>query len=197
MCRLFGVYDYTGGLTAAQKRRLVSALATASEARGTDATGVAYNSDGHLAVYKRPWPAHLMRFRLPENTRCVMGHTRMTTQGDEKQNCNNHPFVGAAGIPFALAHNGILYNDKELRQELDQINRQLKEAYERFNYACEPELVEASIFEINALKAKYDYLLRCVKERSGMPVNRRAAVPAAQEACVAASAVKGGKPCRS
>ena len=36
--------------------------------------------------------------------------------------------------------------DKELRQELDQINRQLKEAYDRFNYACEPELVEASIF---------------------------------------------------
>lgn len=117
MCCLFGVYDYTGGLTAVQKRRLVSALATASEARGTDATGVAYNSDGHLAVYKRPWPAHLMRFRLPENVRCVMGHTRMTTQGDEKKNCNNHPFVGAAGIPFALAHNGILYNDKELRQE--------------------------------------------------------------------------------
>ena len=111
MCCLFGVYDYKGGLTAAQKRRLVSALATASEARGTDATGVAYNSDGHLAVYNRPWPAHLMRFRLPENTRCIMGHTRMTTQGDEKQNCNNHPFVGAAGIPFALAHNGIIYFD--------------------------------------------------------------------------------------
>ena len=87
--------------------------------------------------------------------------------------------------------------DKELRQELDQINRQLKEAYERFNSACEPELVEASIFEINALKAKYDYLLRCVKERSGMPVNRRPAASAAQEACVAASAMKGGKPCRS
>ena len=31
--------------------------------------------------------------------------------------------------------------DKELRQELDQINRQLKEAYERFNYACEPEQI--------------------------------------------------------
>lgn len=117
MCCLFGVYDYKGGLTSAQKRRLISALATASEVRGTDATGIAYNSDGHLAVYKRPWPAHLMRFRLPENVGCVMGHTRMTTQGDEKQNCNNHPFVGTAGIHFALAHNGILYNDKELRQE--------------------------------------------------------------------------------
>ena len=117
MCCLFGIYDYKGGLTAAQKRRLVSALATASEDRGTDATGISYNSGGHLAVYKRPWPAHLMRFRLPENVRCIMGHTRMTTQGDEKQNCNNHPFVGTAGIPFALAHNGIIYNDKELRQE--------------------------------------------------------------------------------
>ena len=117
MCCLFGIYAYKGGLTAAQKRRLVSALATASEDRGTDATGISYNSDGHLAVYKRPWPAHLIRFRLPEGVRCIMGHTRMTTQGDEKQNCNNHPFVGTAGIPFALAHNGILYNDKELRQE--------------------------------------------------------------------------------
>ena len=87
--------------------------------------------------------------------------------------------------------------DKELRQELDQINRQLKDAYDRFNYACEPELVEASIFEINALKAKYDYLLRCVKERSGMPVNRRSGALAARETCVAASAMKGGKPCRS
>ena len=117
MCCLFGICDYRGSLTAAQKRRLISALATASEARGTDATGIAYNCDGHLAVYKRPWPAHLMRFRLPENTRCIMGHTRMTTQGDEKKNCNNHPFVGTAAIPFALAHNGVLYNDKELRQE--------------------------------------------------------------------------------
>ena len=117
MCCLFGIYAYRGSLTAVQKRRLISSLATASEARGTDATGIAYNCDGHLAVYKRPWPAHLMRFRLPENVRCVMGHTRMTTQGDEKQNCNNHPFVGTSGMPFALAHNGIIYNDKELRQE--------------------------------------------------------------------------------
>ena len=117
MCCLFGIYAYRGSLTAVQKRRLISSLATASEARGTDATGVAYNSDGHLAVYKRPWPAHLMRFRLPENVGCVMGHTRMTTQGDEKKNCNNHPFVGTSGMPFALAHNGIIYNDKELRQE--------------------------------------------------------------------------------
>ena len=46
-----------------------------------------------------------------------MGHTRMTTQGSEKQNQNNHPFPGKAGATtFALAHNGMLHNDRELRR---------------------------------------------------------------------------------
>ena len=117
MCCLFGIYDYGHSLTAAQKKRLVSALAIASEDRGTDATGIAYNHNGHLTVYKRPYPAHLMRFRLPDDAACIMGHTRMTTQGDEKHNYNNHPFEGTAGIPFALAHNGVLYNDLALRKD--------------------------------------------------------------------------------
>ena len=117
MCCLFGIYDYKGSLTAAQKKRLISALAIAAEERGTDATGIAYNHAGHLTVYKRPYPAHLMHFRLPEDARCVMGHTRMTTQGDELHNYNNHPFLGAADVPFALAHNGIIYNDSSLRAE--------------------------------------------------------------------------------
>ena len=37
MCCLFGIYDYKGSLTAAQKKRLISALAIAAEERGTDA----------------------------------------------------------------------------------------------------------------------------------------------------------------
>ena len=46
-----------------------------------------------------------------------MGHTRMTTQGKASRNQNNHPFLGhAAGETFALAHNGILYNDQLLRR---------------------------------------------------------------------------------
>lgn len=45
-----------------------------------------------------------------------MGHTRMTTQGNAKHNQNNHPFPGKAGnTTFALAHNGVLTNDQELR----------------------------------------------------------------------------------
>ena len=40
-----------------------------------------------------------------------------------------------------------------LREELQQTNVALKCAYDKFNYVTEPELVEASIYEISALKA--------------------------------------------
>ena len=118
MCCLFGFYDYGGTLSAKQKNRIISALAISSEIRGTDATGIAYRTGTKLCIYKRPFPARWMRFRLPAEVKAVMGHTRMTTQGSEMQNCNNHPFYGVAdGNAFALAHNGILSNDKLLRLE--------------------------------------------------------------------------------
>ena len=66
MCCLFGLYDYGGTLSAKQKNRMIAALAAASEVRGIDATGIAYCMNGHLSVYKRPLPAHWMRFRIPE-----------------------------------------------------------------------------------------------------------------------------------
>lgn len=116
MCCLFGIIDYRHSLSAKQKNRVLSALATAAEVRGTDATGIAYNSGGKLRIYKRPWPAHLMYFRVPDDARVIMGHTRMTTQGSARHPYNNHPFPGSVNTgPFALAHNGVLYNDEDLR----------------------------------------------------------------------------------
>lgn len=57
-----------------------------------------------------------MRWRITPEARYLMGHTRMTTQGAASRNYNNHPFPGKAGQQsFALAHNGVLYNDMELR----------------------------------------------------------------------------------
>lgn len=120
MCCLFGLVDYRHQLKEKDKTRMLSLLATACEARGTDATGIAYNLSGDLRIYKRPIPAHRMRFRIPEAARVIMGHTRMTTQGTERKNFNNHPFPGAAGkIRFALAHNGVLCNDVQLRRSLE------------------------------------------------------------------------------
>ena len=116
MCCLFGFLDYARRLSSKQKNQLTKALAAASENRGVDAAGIAYNSGGRLRIYKRPGPARKLRVVLPEDVRVVMGHSRMTTQGSEKWNRNNHPFAGKAGrTRFALAHNGVLYNDKILR----------------------------------------------------------------------------------
>ncbi len=118
MCCLFGFYDYGHSLSAKQKSRLVSALAVAAEARGTDATGIAYLTNSHLSIYKRPLPAHRLRLRIPKVEDVVMGHTRMTTQGSESRNYNNHPFYGQLGSTgFALAHNGVLRNDHSLQAQ--------------------------------------------------------------------------------
>lgn len=118
MCCLFGLHNYSGSLSRKQKEKILSVLSAACEERGTDATGIAYHSAGRLSVYKRPWPAHLMRFRITGDTRVIMGHTRMATQGDERKNRNNHPFAGRAGATaFALAHNGVLRNDTFLRKK--------------------------------------------------------------------------------
>ena len=120
MCCLFGILDYGGKLSRKEKTKLLSVLSVACEERGTDATGIAYNSGECLRVYKRPLPAHLLWFKIYEDTRAVMGHTRMTTQGSERFNANNHPFAGQAGdTTFALAHNGVLSNDKRLRRQYD------------------------------------------------------------------------------
>lgn len=116
MCCLFGLYDYGKSLSAKQKSRIISALAVAAEARGTDAAGIAYLSGSHLSIYKRPLPAHRLRFRIPAAANVIMGHTRMTTQGSSHRNYNNHPFYGQAGSTgFALAHNGVLRNDRSLQ----------------------------------------------------------------------------------
>ena len=116
MCCLFGIVDYQNNLTPRQLNRITAVLSRACEARGTDATGIAYNWNDNLKIYKQPLPAHKMKYQIPFGIHTIMGHTRMTTQGDEKQNYNNHPFYGSASnTDFALAHNGVLHNDLILR----------------------------------------------------------------------------------
>ena len=117
MCCLFGFVDYAGSLSVKQKNRLIRELSIAAEARGTDATGIAYNTSRGLQIYKRPLAAHQLHLRIPAEARAIMGHTRMMTQGSAKKNYNNHPFFGhVKGQSFALAHNGVIWNDLELRR---------------------------------------------------------------------------------
>lgn len=119
MCCLFGLIDYRRTLTVRQRNQIISALAASCEVRGTDATGIAYHSGGRLRIFKRPLPGHLMRFSIPWDAHTIMGHTRMATQGSARKNYNNHPFLGTVDTgAFALAHNGVLWNDQALRTRL-------------------------------------------------------------------------------
>lgn len=116
MCAVFGYLDYKGKVNNAILKKLIQNLSIAAEVRGTDATGISYVNYGKVVTFKKAKPAHKMKLYFPKNTRTVIGHTRMTTQGSEKYNYNNHPFDGRCGTEtFALAHNGVLSNDAELK----------------------------------------------------------------------------------
>ena len=95
---------------------------------------------------------------------------------------------------------------RELERELQANTQALKDAYLRFDYVCDNDLVESCIFEINALKARSNYILRCIKARSGqevpsgiphaVPVVRGESAPP-REDCVAAGKMRGGEICQS
>ena len=151
MCCLFGILDYGHSLTTPQKNHILSVLATACEVRGADATGIAYNTKSSLKIFKRPLPAHRMRMRIPPNTNYIMGHTRLSTQGSERINRNNHPFHGSVrGTSFALAHNGMLLNDCELQKKLpatkietdSYVAVQLIERFEELSFSSLKQMAE-------------------------------------------------------
>lgn len=117
MCGLYGILSY--GNEIKDIAEITEALAIESAVRGIDATGYAYNKSNHIEVCKKSKSAYTMKFSIPKGVNAVMGHTRHATQGTLKYNENNHPFKGQCGkSEFALAHNGILSNDRELRHKL-------------------------------------------------------------------------------
>lgn len=115
MCGLFGYLNT--GTKKFNVEALVRGLSIAAQDRGHHATGIAFNEIDGIIIQKAAKTASEFAYCVHDNTTAVMGHTRHTTQGSEKRNQNNHPFSGNAfGNAFALAHNGILDNDIELRK---------------------------------------------------------------------------------
>ena len=119
MCAIFGICDYNKKLNVFERHNIIRTLSKECEVRGTDATGISYVCHDGLHVYKKAVKASKFNFFLPYESRMVIGHTRMTTKGKESKNYNNHPFFGSTSKGrFALAHNGVIYNDEILRKEL-------------------------------------------------------------------------------
>ncbi len=52
-----------------------------------------------------------------------------------------------------------------LQAELREAQGELSLAYRRFDQAVDPELVESCVYQISAVKARCNYLIRAIKAR--------------------------------
>lgn len=148
MCGLFGFSSYDDQ-PVKDLSNLTNSLARQSAIRGTDATGISYVKSGSVIIQKEAKPADKIEFRHPDGVRVVTGHTRHGTQGSEKHNYNNHPFYGKTrNARFALAHNGVLINDSELRQRY----RLPKNKIETDSYVAVQLIEHKRVLDKNSIK---------------------------------------------
>lgn len=85
-----------------------------------------------------------------------------------------------------------------LKAELQTAQADLAHAYCQFNQALDPELVESCIYQISAVKARCNYLIRSIKERSpeALPAFSRTAAAGQQGACGGPGGETGDAVCR-
>ena len=57
----------------------------------------------------------------------------------------------------------------QLQQQLNETRRELALSYAQFDFASEPELVEACVYQIKALQTRSDFLLRRIKQLEQHP----------------------------
>ena len=53
---------------------------------------------------------------------------------------------------------------RQLMEGMKQTRDQLNYAYSQFNLYCDPDLVDACVYEINALQSRYSYFVRQMKQ---------------------------------
>jgi glutamine---fructose-6-phosphate transaminase (isomerizing) len=123
MCGILGVLTADGSpLRGRPLWRTVAALLSLSESRGMESSGIAVEADDAVHLLRGPQSATgLTRSRSYREIvahadraargLCVIGHTRMATNGTPADNHNNQPLVSRILVGV---HNGIITNDRDL-----------------------------------------------------------------------------------
>ena len=127
MCGIFGVVARAGRFDKPDDlRTLVDRLFVLSETRGKEASGCAIWANGSVHVYKSPERAsRMIRSRafadyfatcfaaidLARDTFCLIGHSRLVTNGSQLVASNNQPVVRD---DLVAIHNGIIVNVDEI-----------------------------------------------------------------------------------
>lgn len=131
MCGIFGMAFQKGHdmNNAEEVKYILDSLLVESQARGSDASGVALVSSAKTSVVKHRLPASKLietdfykesveRFLWPidkSNTKAdpimILGHTRFKTKGTPLNRDNNHPIVSNKIVGV---HNGVIGNDDML-----------------------------------------------------------------------------------
>jgi len=126
MCGLFGIVSRgSTALPQGTATSAITALVAASETRGREASGLAVAVGNMLEVYKLPVRGRtLLRaersrtmlngledaIAAGDHAVCI-GHTRMVTNGDPRNDSNNQPVTSGT---LAVVHNGIITNEDDL-----------------------------------------------------------------------------------
>ncbi|MFZ5516780.1 MAG: hypothetical protein ACOY90_09095 [Candidatus Zhuqueibacterota bacterium] len=138
MCGIFGFcFNEKATIQSATSKQIARELYKLSESRGKEAAGFAALGDGIINVYKSPNPASkLIRTNIYKNTvekflelngpikqnggKCLIGHSRLVTNGFEQFNDNNQPVIKSNIVGI---HNGIVVNVESLWEKYKEEKR--------------------------------------------------------------------------
>lgn len=120
MCGIAGVYVKEPYIGRVDLNNFVDHLFRGIEARGKDATGyIAVKPDNGYRVVKNNIKATdfiKSRPRIDDDTKMILMHTRLATQGKPEQMENNHPVLFDTCF---VTHNGIIRNDAQVFRTLE------------------------------------------------------------------------------
>ena len=125
MCGIFGLVEHSASSVSAKERRsVIRDLFIYSQARGTEAAGIAIAQNSSIKVFREAVSAAdfvkdsrfkdliaILDAKQASESFAVIGHSRLVTNGSQRNDLNNQPVItsGVVGV-----HNGIVVNDENL-----------------------------------------------------------------------------------